>query len=65
MTQLTTHQHIVEVISRLKEKKKKNPTYLWETEFNKGLEEAIFECINQIKKCNEGAANTNKKNKAA
>jgi uncharacterized protein with von Willebrand factor type A (vWA) domain len=65
MTQLTTNQHILEIISRLKEKKIKQATYLWETQFNKGLEEAIFQCINQIKKCNEGAANTNKKNKAA
>lgn len=65
MTQLTTPQHISEIISRLKKKKKQSATFLWETQFNKGLEEAIFECINQIKKCNEGAANTNQKNKAA
>jgi hypothetical protein len=62
MTQLTTKQHIVEIISRLKEKKKKSATFLWETSFNKGIEEAIFECINQMKKYDAGTTNTDKKN---
>jgi hypothetical protein len=60
-------EHIREIIKRLRNNKIENPSFMWETHFNYGIQSCMYECLKQIQKIerDERAANTVKKNKRA
>jgi hypothetical protein len=56
-------KEVKEILGKIREKKIKNPIYVWETYYNKALDEAMDECINYGK--NEGAIYTIQEDKGA
>jgi len=54
-------QEVKDLLRKIREKKIQNPTFLWETYYNKALDECMDECITQGK--NERATNTVEENK--
>lgn len=65
--EMSTRDHLREVIKRMRSNKIEHPSYLWECHFNYGIESCMYECLKQIQKIekDERAANTSKKNKRA
>lgn len=52
---------VKQILSKLRQKKIHNPVYLWETYYNKALDDAMDECINQGK--HERATDTDEEDK--
>lgn len=56
-------QDVKQILCNIREKKIQNPVYLWEVYYNKALDDAMDECINQGK--HERATDTDEENKGA
>ena len=52
------------ILCKIREKKIKDPVYLWETHYNKALDECMDECINYGKQ-DDRTTNTIKEDKGA
>lgn len=55
-------QEVKTILCNIRDKKIKEPVYLWQTYYNKALDECMDECINLGK--NDGATDTIEEDKA-